>query len=159
MPESTPPFKPVRLKLLSENERTCGSCTACCTQLSISCLGKPAHVPCDHLSPSGCTNYKNRPTPCRGFTCLWLADQGKLFNDSHRPDKLGIMFSPSGKETTSLSINAHELTPNTIAKPEVQHTIDYLRQFFPVKILQHHLKHTANTSLPKAAQSLTKRAA
>src|SRR5579872_4156139 len=71
--------------------RTCGECTACCTVLAVVELHKPARWACDHVACSGCQTYETRPSACRDFHCLWL--RGAVAGDeSHRPDKLGVMF-------------------------------------------------------------------
>jgi len=69
--------------------RQCGPCTVCCTQLKIPQLRKEARVPCQHLTPRGCGIYAERPGVCREFLCGW-----RLFEemgDDWRPDLSGVM--------------------------------------------------------------------
>jgi hypothetical protein len=72
--------------------RQCGECQACCSRLTIPILNKPERVPCKHLCSTGCGIYQDRPQVCSEFQCMWL--QGWMGGESHRPDKLGIMFTP-----------------------------------------------------------------
>ncbi len=72
--------------------RVCGSCTECCTALSIPVILKPAGTPCLNLIPKpghGCEVYEDRPAACRDFKCLWL--QG--MPGAERPDASGVMFT------------------------------------------------------------------
>ena len=64
---------------MSNQERSCGSCTKCCEGW----LEGDAHghdfspgKPCYFLiQKKGCTIYSDRPEhPCRSFKCAWLAD-------------------------------------------------------------------------------------
>jgi len=70
--------------------RKCGECTACCTRLKIEELDKDVNQDCRHLCKTGCSIYSDRPQTCSNFECVWLS--GWLGGESHRPDKLGIMF-------------------------------------------------------------------
>lgn len=69
--------------------KSCGPCTLCCTVLDIPELAKPAGRPCVHLG-QGCGIYPDRPSPCRVFTCGWLATEalGELW----RPDIAGFLI-------------------------------------------------------------------
>lgn len=70
--------------------RSCGSCTACCTLLSIPELQKPEATKCSHQCQWGCGIYGERPESCRVFECLWL--QGAL-GRKYKPDECGLMVS------------------------------------------------------------------
>jgi len=88
--------------------RECGSCTACCTVLSVDELGKPEGTPCTHLCERGCAIYRQRPESCSGFFCWWLGEGAKevakkmrragykeiarILRDDERPDQLGVLF-------------------------------------------------------------------
>ena len=68
---------------------TCGSCTICCTALSIKEINKPEGVRCEHLTEQGCGIYNNRPEECRNYEC------GFLSYDLHRklrPDRSGFII-------------------------------------------------------------------
>lgn len=69
--------------------KSCGPCTLCCTVLDIPELSKPGGRPCAHLD-GGCTIYPDRPTPCRVFTCGWLALEA--LDDTWRPDVAGFLL-------------------------------------------------------------------
>ncbi len=57
-------------------KRACGTCMLCCKLPSIAELNKPQGKWCRHAKPGkGCENYPNRPTPCRGFYCIWTWDE------------------------------------------------------------------------------------
>lgn len=56
----------------------------CCVLPAIPQLGKPANVPCKHLTPGGCGIYEKRPQVCREFRCHWLDGKG-----TERPDVVG----------------------------------------------------------------------
>ena len=93
-------------------QRSCGTCSLCCTILRVDELGKRAGVDCVHLrngqgqelgnDPSkplavagGCGIHESRPPICRGYRCLWL--QGGL-EDDERPDRTGgiVDLEPTG---------------------------------------------------------------
>jgi len=70
----------------------CGSCNACCTIFEIEELGKPAGVPCHHLTAEGqCGIYDDRPDVCREFRCEWLK-AGNSMSPKLRPDRAGFMM-------------------------------------------------------------------
>jgi len=59
--------------------RACGECSLCCKLLPIkkgegdNGFAKPANEWCKHCEVGkGCKIYADRPTACRGFTCMWL---------------------------------------------------------------------------------------
>jgi hypothetical protein len=82
-----------RLKLVDGPDRSCGSCSVCCTHVAIAQLDKPARVPCNHLEDGkGCQIYSSpeRPEVCHGFLCAWI--QGLGAHDD-RPDTIGVMLS------------------------------------------------------------------
>ena len=83
--------------------RTCGSCTACCTQLRIDSLpgfstridngedvAKPAGVPCRFLSEKGCGIYTVRPPVCRHFACDWLLGRAG-YREADFPPEVGAI--------------------------------------------------------------------
>ena len=71
--------------------KNCGSCTACCTVVSVPALNKAAGVRCQHLTANGCGIYEDRPSACQVFDCgfrvLGLAPR-------LRPDRAGFMIYP-----------------------------------------------------------------
>jgi hypothetical protein len=74
-------------------ERDCGSCTVCCTVLTVNTpeFSKAAGSPCTHLTPQGCGIHAERPPICRSWFCVWrrLAS----LPDDARPDRSGLLVS------------------------------------------------------------------
>jgi hypothetical protein len=73
--------------------RACGGCRLCCVLLPVDLPEghKPANQRCSHLSTSkGCTIYKDRPNPCRQWSCRWLFDANTA--DLRRPDHAGYVI-------------------------------------------------------------------
>ncbi|QQE12824.1 hypothetical protein JD969_05000 [Planctomycetota bacterium] len=124
------------LPQFNQTSRECGSCNSCCTALSIACIEKPAGEHCENLCEAGCVIYDERPEPCRGFTCLWLADNRGLFDVfDHRPDRLGVMFATSSSSPNS--IVAHELWADAMHDEQAKIIIYFLTQFFPIEFRAH----------------------
>jgi Fe-S-cluster containining protein len=87
------------LPLLKQSDalpRECGSCTVCCTLLSVSEINKSMGQDCVHMGEGCCKIYETRPHSCKVFDCMWLTGhiQGDL---RRRPDNLGLMFLPPKK--------------------------------------------------------------
>jgi hypothetical protein len=56
-------------------EKSCGSCTLCCTVMGVPELMKRSWEECPHVAAGrGCTIYAERPSGCRNFICGWLLD-------------------------------------------------------------------------------------
>lgn len=73
--------------------RTCGTCSACCTRLPIKEIAKPANTRCAHQPHAhGCKIYRKDgfPTACRYWTCRWLSDPDT--RDLSRPDRAGYVI-------------------------------------------------------------------
>lgn len=76
--------------------RTCGACTACCTELAIveDSFRKMPGVPCAHcVIGQGCDIYETRPGLCRDYHCLWRSIPD--LDERWRPDLSGIMVVPA----------------------------------------------------------------
>ena len=80
-------------------DRHCGSCTVCCSALTIN----PLEIDKDHDSfcsscvPGvGCTKYDTRPEICRTWHCLWRRMPTLDFN--WRPDRSGVVGTMGGPE-------------------------------------------------------------
>ena len=75
--------------------RSCGSCTACCTQVPVQLPDehKPANVRCRHLRAKGCGIYARRPRPCWAWSCRWLFDE--MAGELRRPDRSGYTLDPA----------------------------------------------------------------
>ncbi len=73
--------------------RSCGSCTACCKELTIEsdALRKVQGVLCVNCTPgTGCELYDRRPDACRDFYCQWR--RYAWLDDAWRPDRAQIML-------------------------------------------------------------------
>jgi len=87
--------------------RECGTCTACCTHLTIEdpALNKPGGVTCAHCV-EGCAIYTTRPPVCRTFFCGWR--QIPELGDDWRPDRSGILIrlfrSEDGQDEASFIV-------------------------------------------------------
>lgn len=84
---------------MSEIDRQCHQCAACCRILEITDpdLNKAYGEPCPHLERKehrrrygACTIYERRPETCRRFRCLWLDGLG---TNADRPDTLGAIWT------------------------------------------------------------------
>lgn len=71
-------------------DRTCGSCTLCCTLLAVQSLGKGMNEPCRYQVTEGCRVYAHRPYACRMFDCLWLRGLG---TEAQRPDRIHAVWT------------------------------------------------------------------
>ncbi len=76
--------------------RTCGRCTACCTALGIIEIQKQERVPCAHLKRGkpGCGLHgtPGRPTSCTTWRCAWRDGAGQ---PEDRPDRSGYILDES----------------------------------------------------------------
>lgn len=68
-------------------QRSCGPCTVCCTALGVKELSKPDYKQCQHLTPTGCGIYPERPESCKDWCCNWKMG---FFSEQARPDLSGI---------------------------------------------------------------------
>lgn len=83
-----------RLLTVVGQERSCGSCTACCEVPSIALPWeeKPQYQKCSKLGTGNhaCGVYDERPDVCVRFRCLWLEGLG---TKDDRPDKAGLILN------------------------------------------------------------------
>jgi len=129
--------------------RDCGGCNVCCTAMHVKPLEKPAGTPCAHQADAGCGIYRQRPTVCRNWFCLWVRDGRGLFSDEHRPDRLGVFFTASDPEpdTGRQTIYAHEVRAEAASEPAARAVIQHLRQAVPVSVLPYRPPRSALTPL------------
>jgi len=74
--------------------RACADCSLCCKIMAIEELDKPAHSWCRHCKPKqGCQIHQTRPSECRTFNCLWLADEH--LGQHWRPDRSKLVLTTS----------------------------------------------------------------
>ena len=128
MPAVTRVLEAELLSQTSAPGRECGRCTACCSVLAIVELQKPPRRACDHLCPSGCGIYEDRPASCREFHCLWL--RGVIDADEAlRPDRLGVMLDYFVMASSGEShLIAFELWSDAFETPLVQSLLAELSQ-------------------------------
>jgi hypothetical protein len=104
------------------NFRGCGDCQVCCTVVGVQELHKPSWTRCANQCAIGCAIYPERPTTCRGYSCLWAA--GLLSGEEdRRPDRLGILFdlrsaSDSVRPGDHVLIQAWEVWPGAMDQPD-----------------------------------------
>jgi len=85
--------------------RVCSDCQACCEVMQITETEKPAGERCPQQCEKGCGIYSRRPSECRIFKCLWLAETDpklmkyarfrkapRIFSAQDRPDISGLLF-------------------------------------------------------------------
>lgn len=120
--------------------RTCGACNVCCTAMTVRALKKPAGVKCVHQTDTGCGHYDQRPEACRAWFCMWVRDEGRVFTDAQRPDRLGLFFTAAPSDPTAgrQVIHAHEVRRDGANTPAGQAAIDFLAQFVWVQIVPYH---------------------
>lgn len=89
--------------------RPCSSCSACCTNMAVSELNKPAGVRCVHLTAGGkCGIYETRPKGCRDFDCFWRQGAG---DPSTRPDRSGAVLANTGTDGESIALYVNPEQP------------------------------------------------
>lgn len=77
---------------MSNNKRSCGTCTVCCEGWLVINVDNvktyPGH-PCEYvISCKGCGIYETRPhNPCRDFFCSWVADNDDVIPDWMEPKR------------------------------------------------------------------------
>ena len=122
-------------------DRTCGTCTLCCTVLRVDALKKLGGVACAQLRPvaegsaGGCGIYPDRPRICRTYRCLWL--QGGL-EEEDRPDRLDAVLdlvSTAG----SVRLAVRERVPGAVDQnPRLRAIVERYRSSTPVRVSNVH---------------------
>lgn len=75
-------------------DRTCGTCTACCSVLPVRAAGftKMPSTTCALCIPGrGCKIYDARPDACQTYYCVWR--QSSVLDDEWRPDRSGVLIT------------------------------------------------------------------
>lgn len=98
------PTEAQRLRKNAAN-RSCGTCTLCCTVMRVDTLQKPALKQCAHLGRQGCEIYGERPVECRDFFCGWRLG---FFETGERPDQLRAVVDAQIEEPVGLLIAVRE---------------------------------------------------
>lgn len=114
-------------------ERSCGSCSLCCSVLRVDELSKLAGRDCIHQREgAGCGIHDRRPGICRAYHCLWL--QGGL-EDDERPDLTGGVVDLEARGM-NVGMIIHEAKPGAFdASPRLQAIAERHRASMPVRIL------------------------
>jgi hypothetical protein len=97
-------------------DRSCGTCTACCTEVAVESVGKPHQCRCEHQTYTGCGIYDARPSQCRVFYCLWRMGFG---TGDDRPDRSGVLlYLDAGTPITGLpyALTVVEVTPGAVGR-------------------------------------------
>jgi len=84
--------------------RDCGECQACCFAPRLDELEKPSFTSCKNQGQGECTDYENRPTPCRDYNCMWRLGYGAK---DDRPDKTGLMLTARMHANLGPWVSAH----------------------------------------------------
>jgi len=74
---------------MNANNRSCGSCTACCFTHAVAEVNTKSGEWCKNCSKNGCSIYDARPAGCRLYECWWLKGKG---DESDRPDLSGFVM-------------------------------------------------------------------
>jgi hypothetical protein len=106
------PVAPVAL------EKSCGTCTKCCTVMGVPELKKRPWLKCSHvLDGAGCSIYTERPASCAKFICGWLMDPN--MGPDLKPDKCHVVFYQVNEQNITASCDADYpgawRAPNVIA--------------------------------------------
>lgn len=72
------------------NDRSCGTCHACCRVFPIEEIGKEGFAACPHLTEEGCGIYDTRPQRCRDFLCHWRLEGG--LDEAWKPELCGFVL-------------------------------------------------------------------
>lgn len=126
-----------RIQAAGERDsRECGGCTACCTVMSVTEIGNASGMRCPNECDGGCAIYEVRPAGCRGFTCLWLADDRGVLGPEHRPDRIGLVLTDDGESTgPAATVAAREYWPGAAAEPEARRLLSFLGRFVTVRVI------------------------
>lgn len=109
------------LPLPIAEERSCGSCTVCCTVLGVRELAKPMRTPCAHDSGKDCRIYAERPQSCRDFSCLWLLDEeSRMIPATWRPDRKRVMWTYIHEpQLDRMVVQVWEVAPHALNQVDV----------------------------------------
>jgi hypothetical protein len=69
--------------------RQCDGCTACCTVMGVTELGKGNFIDCQHVVDRGCGIYGSHPKSCKDFVCMWRIGVG---SDEQKPNLIGLVI-------------------------------------------------------------------
>lgn len=105
--------------------RTCGDCTLCCKVMGITELKKPAGTWCEHCAPGvGCKIYKDRPSSCAGFECLWLQGSPATVPDELKPNRCKAVIVPMKEPFQGFVVHADPGYPTAWSEGLLKYYID-----------------------------------
>ena len=122
---------------MSDPDRQCGPCTACCTVMGVPELEKGLHQECEHLGPTGCRIYAHRPASCRTFACQWLRGLLELdgsIDPALRPDRCGVIFDYQPDTPFGDVYTAWELEPGASERDPASDIVKGLAEHFLVVV-------------------------
>src|SRR5258708_29617165 len=126
------PIARVSISLKSENQRSCGSCTACCDgwlQIEVRGHRIAPGTPCPFSVEHQCSIYNERPQhPCREFICGWLAASSPL-PEWMRPDKADMILLPANFLWRGLPVDV----ALPVGQPPKKKALHSLTRFSPAK--------------------------
>jgi hypothetical protein len=97
--------------------KSCGSCTKCCTVMSVPEIKKRAWDECPHVAAGlGCKIYSERPSGCRKFICGWLLDPN--MGEDLKPENCHVVFYQKNAQHIVATCDANY--PDAWRKPNVK---------------------------------------
>ena len=118
--------------------RACGSCSACCTVMSVHEIAKGMYEACEHLCGAGCGIYAERPGACRTFECQWLRgvlEVDGAIDTEMRPDACGVIFHYQPDSAFGEVYTACEVERGASGSGQAQAIIEGLEERFLVMIV------------------------
>ncbi|MEM7415905.1 MAG: hypothetical protein AAF389_10445 [Gemmatimonadota bacterium] len=115
----------------SASVRACGSCSACCTVMSVREIGKEMYESCTHLCEAGCGIYAERPGSCRTFDCQWLRGAVELDGvdaTELRPDACAVIFHYQAESRFGEVFTACEIEPGASNRGHARSIIERLAE-------------------------------
>lgn len=123
---------------VSDSMRACGSCTACCTVMSVREIAKGMYEACEHLCAEGCGIYASRPGSCRTFECQWLLgvlEVDGVIDTEMRPDACGVIFHYQPDSAFGEVFTACEVEPGASGTGHARSIIEGIEERFLVMIV------------------------
>ncbi len=117
-------------------ENLCGKCSICCSTHRIDKAEiywkdedkAPGEV-CEKLIDGQCSAYKDRPTTCKKYECLWrqLVKTKNEYSVAFRPDNLGVVVDTYYHEKSSKFVFAiKEIKPGKFNLHDLDPALDIL---------------------------------
>jgi hypothetical protein len=116
--------------LKSWKGRSCDGCTACCSVLGVTELGKSAYEECRHTCATGCSIYASRPYTCSTYACAWKI--GALPEEFY-PPKMGIVVDTTNELNV---LTVREVVPGALQRREVKDYIHVCTQRYITVVIR-----------------------